>query len=281
MGPNRADSRVPRPQTTLQDDSASLPRPSLGWPAQPSPAEWAPHTISVYLGMVCGAHPNGTTGLFLNPRESVAQFVSTRETFGPRAGGMPWRRCSTRGPGPDATLGLDGPRLSPLRGGGTDGVQDGRRMTTLSLFDAAEDPAGLWLETVSELTARIKAVLEVGFAEVALRAEISNVARPRSGHVYLVPQGRRGAGPRRALEERGAAARLRADRRPGGPGLGPADGLCAAGRVPGHDPSGSSPRGSARSSWRSARRWPGWRPRGCSTRRGSGPCPGSPGGSWS
>jgi len=59
-------------------------------------------------------------------------------------------------------------------------------MTTLSLFDAAEDPAGLGLETVSELTVRIKAVLELGFAEVALRAEISNVARPRSGHVYLV-----------------------------------------------------------------------------------------------
>jgi exodeoxyribonuclease VII large subunit len=39
---------------------------------------------------------------------------------------------------------------------------------------------------VSELTARIKATLERGFAEVAVRAEVSNLARPRSGHVYLV-----------------------------------------------------------------------------------------------
>jgi exodeoxyribonuclease VII large subunit len=40
--------------------------------------------------------------------------------------------------------------------------------------------------TVSELTAQIKLILEEGFAEVAVRAEVSNVSRPRSGHVYLV-----------------------------------------------------------------------------------------------
>ena len=39
--------------------------------------------------------------------------------------------------------------------------------------------------TVSELTAQIKMVLEEGFAEVAVQAEVSNLARPRSGHIYL------------------------------------------------------------------------------------------------
>lgn len=58
-------------------------------------------------------------------------------------------------------------------------------MSMLSLFDPTDDPVGQALESVSELTARIKATLERGFAEVALRAEVSNVARPRSGHVYL------------------------------------------------------------------------------------------------
>ncbi len=58
-------------------------------------------------------------------------------------------------------------------------------MTRLaSLFDfEAEGPEFC---TVTELTARIKSTLERGFAEVALRGEVSNVSRPRSGHVYLV-----------------------------------------------------------------------------------------------
>jgi exodeoxyribonuclease VII large subunit len=58
-------------------------------------------------------------------------------------------------------------------------------MSILSLFDPSGEPVGQALESVSELTARIKATLERGFDEVALRAEVSNVARPRSGHVYL------------------------------------------------------------------------------------------------
>jgi exodeoxyribonuclease VII large subunit len=66
-------------------------------------------------------------------------------------------------------------------------------MSRLSLFDdfdaepdsqAGEGPRAGFL-TVSELTARVKSVLELGFAEVALRGEISNLSRPRSGHVYL------------------------------------------------------------------------------------------------
>lgn len=63
-------------------------------------------------------------------------------------------------------------------------------MSRVSLFDAfdadppaAAEPAFL---TVAELTGRVKSTLERKFAEVALKAEVSNVARPRSGHVYLV-----------------------------------------------------------------------------------------------
>jgi exodeoxyribonuclease VII large subunit len=52
----------------------------------------------------------------------------------------------------------------------------------LSLYD---DPAGETLWTVSELTGRIKSALEAGFSGVGLRGEISNLARPRSGHLYF------------------------------------------------------------------------------------------------
>ncbi|MGE3821802.1 MAG: exodeoxyribonuclease VII large subunit [Isosphaeraceae bacterium] len=63
-------------------------------------------------------------------------------------------------------------------------------MSRASLFDAFDadppaeaEPAFL---SVAELTGRVKTTLERKFAEVALKAEVSNVARPRSGHVYLV-----------------------------------------------------------------------------------------------
>src|SRR5512142_17459 len=58
-------------------------------------------------------------------------------------------------------------------------------MAGLMLFEPTDDPLGLSLCTVSELTAQIKAMLELGFAEVALRAEISNLSLPRSGHLYF------------------------------------------------------------------------------------------------
>ncbi len=56
-------------------------------------------------------------------------------------------------------------------------------MTRVSTFrfDASDTP----FRTVSELTAQIKTTLERNFGEVALRGEISNLARPRSGHVYF------------------------------------------------------------------------------------------------
>ena len=40
-------------------------------------------------------------------------------------------------------------------------------------------------ESVSELTAQIRATLEAEFSDVAIVGEVSNLARPRSGHVYL------------------------------------------------------------------------------------------------
>jgi len=49
----------------------------------------------------------------------------------------------------------------------------------------ADDPFGPMFESVSELTERIKRRLETDFAEVALHGEVSNLARPRSGHVYF------------------------------------------------------------------------------------------------
>ena len=58
-------------------------------------------------------------------------------------------------------------------------------MSVVSLFNLADGPEGPRLCTVSELTAQIKATLEMEFAEVALRAEVSNLSRPRSGHIYF------------------------------------------------------------------------------------------------
>jgi exodeoxyribonuclease VII large subunit len=56
-------------------------------------------------------------------------------------------------------------------------------MASLPLFDRLDAPAPLW--SVSELTALVREVLEAGFADVGLRGEISNLSRPRSGHVYF------------------------------------------------------------------------------------------------
>ena len=49
----------------------------------------------------------------------------------------------------------------------------------------ADDPFGPFFVSVSELTERIKRSLEVDFAEIALHGEVSNLARPRSGHLYF------------------------------------------------------------------------------------------------
>jgi exodeoxyribonuclease VII large subunit len=49
----------------------------------------------------------------------------------------------------------------------------------------SDDPFAPFFVSVSELTERIKRALETNFAEVAVQGELSNVARPRSGHIYF------------------------------------------------------------------------------------------------
>ena len=58
-------------------------------------------------------------------------------------------------------------------------------MSSMPRIPGANDPFGAVFESVSELTARIKESLRSRFGEVALHGEVSNVARPKSGHVYF------------------------------------------------------------------------------------------------
>ncbi|MCI0381223.1 MAG: exodeoxyribonuclease VII large subunit, partial [Gemmataceae bacterium] len=53
---------------------------------------------------------------------------------------------------------------------------------TQSLFDRVEEPQAC---TVSQLTARLKSVIESGFASVWVVGEISSLKVHTSGHVYL------------------------------------------------------------------------------------------------
>jgi exodeoxyribonuclease VII large subunit len=74
-------------------------------------------------------------------------------------------------------------------------------------------PEGVKVRSVSELTAEIKGLLEEGFASVWVSGEVSNLARPGSGHVYLVLKD--GQAQLRAVIWRGIALRLRFDPRDG------------------------------------------------------------------
>ena len=70
-------------------------------------------------------------------------------------------------------------------------------MPAPSLFDFGPEPddrdlqgvvgaeAGPPLFSVSELTALVREVLESGFADVGVSGEVSNLSRPKSGHVYF------------------------------------------------------------------------------------------------
>lgn len=58
-------------------------------------------------------------------------------------------------------------------------------MSSMPRIPTGDDPFGLVFESVSELTARIKETLAARFSEVALHGEVSNVARPKSGHIYF------------------------------------------------------------------------------------------------
>ncbi len=60
-----------------------------------------------------------------------------------------------------------------------------RNMASFPWFQASDNPYGVVFETVGDLTERIKDALEADFGDVAIRGEISNLARPRSGHLYF------------------------------------------------------------------------------------------------
>jgi exodeoxyribonuclease VII large subunit len=74
-------------------------------------------------------------------------------------------------------------------------------------------PEGVKVRSVSEVTAEVKGLLEEGFASVWVCGEVSNLARPGSGHVYLVLKD--GQAQLRAVIWRGIALRLRFDPRDG------------------------------------------------------------------
>jgi exodeoxyribonuclease VII large subunit len=58
-------------------------------------------------------------------------------------------------------------------------------MASLPLFNPINDLTATPVWTVSELTGLVREVLETGFADVGVRGEVSNVSRPRSGHLYF------------------------------------------------------------------------------------------------
>lgn len=58
-------------------------------------------------------------------------------------------------------------------------------MATAIPLPPGSDPHGSMFESISSLTKRIKEALESEFDEVAARGEITNLARPKSGHLYL------------------------------------------------------------------------------------------------
>jgi exodeoxyribonuclease VII large subunit len=74
-------------------------------------------------------------------------------------------------------------------------------------------PDGVKVLSVSELTQAVKGVLEDGFPSVWVAGEVSNVARPSSGHIYLSLKDAQAQ--IRAVLWRGVALRLRFDLRDG------------------------------------------------------------------
>lgn len=58
-------------------------------------------------------------------------------------------------------------------------------MTSFPWFQAPDNAYRAAFETVGDLTERIKDALEADFGDVAVRGEVSNLARPRSGHLYF------------------------------------------------------------------------------------------------
>lgn len=71
----------------------------------------------------------------------------------------------------------------------------------------SSSPEGVKVLSVSELTQEVKGILEDGFAAVWVAGEVSNLARPSSGHVYLTLKD--SGAQLRAVVFRGVAMRLR------------------------------------------------------------------------
>jgi exodeoxyribonuclease VII large subunit len=90
-------------------------------------------------------------------------------------------------------------------------------------------PEGTKVRAIAELTQEIKGLLEDGFADVWVAGEVSNLARPASGHLYLTLKD--ATAQLRAVIWRGIALRLRFD---------PQDGqeVIARGRVSVYPPRG-------------------------------------------
>jgi len=86
-------------------------------------------------------------------------------------------------------------------------------MPTRDLFSEESEPAKKRVLSVWELTAGIKDLLETSFPMVWVAGEISNLARPGSGHCYLTLKDDRAQ--LRAAIWRNVAARLRFDLRDG------------------------------------------------------------------
>ena len=80
-------------------------------------------------------------------------------------------------------------------------------------MSGAFPPPGVRVLTVGELTRSIKGVLEEGYGQVWVEGEVSNLARPSSGHVYLTLKDEEA--PLKAVVYRGIALRLRFDLRDG------------------------------------------------------------------
>jgi exodeoxyribonuclease VII large subunit len=74
-------------------------------------------------------------------------------------------------------------------------------------------PEGVKILSVTELTQAVKGVLEEGFPSVWVTGEISNLARPQSGHLYLTLKD--SGAQLRAVIWRSSAVRLRFDPRDG------------------------------------------------------------------
>src|SRR3954469_5183754 len=78
---------------------------------------------------------------------------------------------------------------------------------------AAFPPPGVVILTVGELTRGIKEMLEEAHPDVWVEGEVSNLARPSSGHQYLTLKDEEA--PIRAVLYRGVALRLKFDLRDG------------------------------------------------------------------